>query len=117
MATTTIMPAPAKPENMAHTDWTEIKKTGQMTMPTIKAREAIRNSRGGYVIKPEEAPKAQMVMPSLDEMDPKDLKRLYLQALAVTGKKPGKQVTRAAMMSMIRSVEDSIEIVDEEPED
>ncbi len=110
----TIMPAKTKPEKVSKEAWDEIVKLGEVTVPAITAREALKNSKGGYVIKPPAVPKAEMVMPSLDEIPDDQLRQMYLTSLAATGKRPGKKVTRAQMKQVIRQSLDAIEIVDEE---
>lgn len=110
-----IIAAKSRPEKCSAEDWKKIEAQSKkgVVVPFVTALEAIKNSKGAWQIKADAPPKAEMVLPELESMDASDLKRVYITAMASAGKKLGKQVTRADMIKMIRSVEDSIEIVEE----
>lgn len=115
MAMRTIMPAPERPEKCPAADYDAIKKLGKITVPAATAREAIRNSKGGYVYEP--AAVAVEVQTGIDleigKMSNEQLKTMVL----ASGKRMAKKITRKDLVALARRcVAESAEVIDDDEE-
>lgn len=115
MAEWTIMPAPERPEKCPAADYDAIKRGGELRLPALKAKEAIRNSKGGYVIKP--AAVAVEVQTGIDleigKMTNEQLKTIVM----ASGKRMTKKITRKALVDLARRcIAEAAEVVDDDEE-
>lgn len=110
----TIMPAPERPEKCPAADYDAIKKGGEKVVPAVTAREAIRYSKGGYVIKPEAvAVEVQAGIDlELDNMTNDQLKTIVFAA----GKRMGaKKITRRQLVDLARRcIQESVQVEDDD---
>ncbi len=112
----TIRPAAERPQACPAADYDAIKKGGEVTLPAVKAYEAIKNSKGGYTIKPESVAVEVKTGISLNlaEMDSAQLKTIVLASGRRIQKKSMKLNELRALAQ--RCIEDSITVEEEDDE-
>ncbi len=110
----TITPAKQQPTGVSLAAWEQIKKGGSVTLPGISALEAVKLSKGGYVLKREVGAVDVGISLKLEDMPNDKLKLIVL----ASGKRIGKKrMTREQLIALAhRSVGESIEIVDDDIE-
>ncbi len=110
----TIAPAKQKPDGVSAAAWEQIKKTGEITLHAITALDAVKLSKGGYVLQREVGAVNVGLSLKLEDMPNDQLKLIVLAA----GKRIGKKMmTRTQLLALAhRCVSESIKIVDEDVE-
>lgn len=110
----TITPAKERPEGLSAESWDQIRKGGPKTLPGITALEALKLSRGGYVLKREVNAVDVGMSLKLEDMPNERLKLIVLAG----GKRIGKKrMTRDQLIALAhRAVGESVTVVDEDVE-
>ena len=112
----TIMPAKTRPEKVSAAEFEAIKRGGELTVDAITAKEAVKNSRGGYVLKPAAVAveiKTGIDL-NIDKMSATELKTIVLAA----GKRIGSKKIKISDLRALakRCIEQTAEVVDDDEE-
>lgn len=110
----TIVPVKEKPEKASEAEFQAVKRGGEITMPAVKAFEAIKLSKGCYRIKGA----SKTVVAGAMDLEDMDNSRLKLMAVNLGIRFQKKNISRKQLIALVRrKLDETVTVSDDEEVD